>query len=414
MQLKIRIIYTLIALLLWGAHPSFAEQPFAVRKVVIDAGHGGHDAGCIGPKGTREKHVALAVALEVGNLIKKNLPEVQVIYTRTTDVFVELRERAAIANRNKADLFISIHCNAATNRSAYGAETYVLGLHKSDANLEVAKRENSVIELEDNYKENYGGFDPNSPEWHIAMALNVNAFLEQSSYMAQFVQDELVRGLKRNDRGVKQAGFLVLHQVNMPSVLIEIGFLSNHQEEQYFASKSGQSNAARAIFNAFVRYKNQVEGTKLMTRADFIKEGGDSETPDVEPATASDSDRVAMLTSNPNPNPGLPYTMVKSKKVFSLKDVLPENSTAFLVQLLATSNPSAVQMSTLEMVELLCTESLPNGMTRFLAGPVFTPNEANNLKKRMQLLGFPDAFIGVYQNGERLGAEEAKKYITAN
>lgn len=411
MQLKTRIIYTLILVVIAGCQLAIAQQPYAIRKVVIDAGHGGHDAGCIGPKGTKEKHVALAISLELGELIKKHIPGVQVIFTRTTDVFVELRERAAIANRNKADLFICIHCNAASNRSAYGAETYVLGLHKSEANLEVAKRENSVIELEDNFKENYGGFDPNSPEWHIAMALNVNAFLEQSSMIAQLVQNEFVGGLKRHDRGVKQAGFLVLHQTSMPAILIETGFLSNPQEEQYLASKRGQSEMAKAIFNAFVKYKEHIEGVRLNVSLSLDSDNDsnvETATPDVLPVNQTPPAVPASTGSQ------VKYSMVKSKRVWSIQDILPKGSTAFLVQLMASSNPSSLQLNTLEMVELLCTETLPNGMVRYLAGPVFTPHEANGLKKQMQNLGFSDAFIGVYQNGERLPPEDAKKYLTAN
>ncbi|MDW8274476.1 MAG: N-acetylmuramoyl-L-alanine amidase, partial [Chitinophagales bacterium] len=229
---------------------------------------------------TREKDVALAVALLLGKKIKESFPDVKVIYTRTGDVFVPLIERANIANRSKADLFISIHCNASTNRSAIGSSTYVLGLHKTEENLEVAKRENAVIELEEDVDKNYD-FNPNSPEGHIIMSMKQNAYLEQSIDIAARIEQELTG--KKNDhisRGVKQAGFFVLFKTSMPALLAEIGFISNPNEEMYLASKEGQDEIAEGIFRAFSGYKNSIEkNSKFSVYNDTGK-------PSVSPKTA--------------------------------------------------------------------------------------------------------------------------------
>lgn len=231
-----------------------------IKTVVIDAGHGGHDTGCR-YGGVEEKNVALAIALRLGKLIEQNFKDVKVIYTRTNDTFIELRERPAIGNRNNADVFISIHCNANPKTTVYGTETYVMGLHKTQGNLDVAKRENEVILLEDNYEKHYEGFDPNSPEGHIYFSLFQNAYLDQSLTLASNIEKQLMAN-KRTSRGVKQAGFLVLWKANMPSILIETGFLSNDQERNFLKSSAGQDSLATGIFNAFKAYKTTLETPK--------------------------------------------------------------------------------------------------------------------------------------------------------
>jgi len=261
---NIRIVLAILLLFFLSANVADAQgtKSKGLDVVVIDPGHGGKDPGALG-KTAKEKDIVLAVALKVGNLIKKNYPNVKVIYTRDKDVFVELGERAAIANRNNANLFISIHANSVDgNTSTHGTETFVMGLHKNEANLAVAKRENSVILQEDNYSSKYDGFDPNDPESNIIFSLFQNAYSDQSLLLAASIEEEF-KTLKRYDRGVKQAGFLVLWKTAMPSVLTELGFVSNPDEEQYMKSDAGQTELAVSIYNAFAKYKSQYDNSAV-------------------------------------------------------------------------------------------------------------------------------------------------------
>ncbi len=233
------------------------KNPFAREKfvVVLDAGHGGDDPGNRG-NGYFEKDIALSIVLKIGAELEK-LPDVEVIYTRKTDVFVTLAGRAEIANDADADLFISVHCNA-HNSQASGTETFVLGLHRNEDNLQVAMRENSVIFLEENYEATYDGFNPNSPESYIGLTLMQEEYLDQSILLADFIQKKFTNDLRRKNRGVKQAGFLVLRQTYMPSVLIETGFLSNNEEGAYLNSRSGQDKISDAVVKAVNNYKNSL------------------------------------------------------------------------------------------------------------------------------------------------------------
>lgn len=237
--------------------PALAQSGsgYTFKTIVLDAGHGGHDTGCRGVI-DNEKNVTLDIVLKLGALIKKTYPGVKVVYTRQTDTFIELYERANIANRVKADLFVSVHCNASKSTTAYGTETWLMGLHKSDGNLEVSKRENDVIMLEDNYQENYEGFDPNSPEGYIILSMNQNAHIDQSINLASKVEEEFVKD-GRQTRGVKQAGFLVLWRTTMPAILIETGFLTNREEERYLVSEKGKNEVAASILQAVALLKQK-------------------------------------------------------------------------------------------------------------------------------------------------------------
>jgi N-acetylmuramoyl-L-alanine amidase len=237
-----------------------AKMPSSrVKTIVIDAGHGGKDRGTLG-KRLPERTVALAIALKFGQLVENNLPNVKVIYTRKKDVFIPLVERANIANRNKADLFISVHCNANPHSTAiYGTETYTMGLHKTEENLELAKRENEVILLENNYKKTYKGYNPNSPIAHIMMANYQSAFMQNSLRIAGKVESTIKKS-SRKSRGVKQAGFLVLWETTMPSILIETGYMTNEAEDKILCSEKGQDDMAMMIYKAFKAYKAEMEG----------------------------------------------------------------------------------------------------------------------------------------------------------
>lgn len=231
---------------------------FKLRRIVIDAGHGGKDPGTVGRR-SKEKDVVLSLALQVGNYIGENLPDVEVIYTRKSDVFVELKERANIANRNRADLFVSIHCNATRTSSVYGTETFVMGTKNFNANFDIVKRENAVILLEDNYEENYEGFDPQSPESYMMFNLMQKAYFANSLSLAQKVENDFATRINRSSRGVKQAPFYVLWTTSMPSVLIETGFLSNANEERFLNSDQGQAYIASGIYRAIKAYKEEIE-----------------------------------------------------------------------------------------------------------------------------------------------------------
>ncbi len=235
-----------------------------IQTIVLDAGHGGEDTGAPGIKGSREfleKEVTLDLALRLGKIIEEKMPEVRVLYTRKSDKSVKLWERPNFANRNEADLFISIHCNANNNPKAHGSETYFMGLHVNEGNLDVAKRENAAITYEADYRDNdrYGGFDPNSPESHIIFSLVQNAYMNQSLRLSSYVETETGKISQIRSRGVKQAGFLVLWKTSMPSILVETGFITNPEDRKYLASDEGRNTIANGIFKAIESYKSFVE-----------------------------------------------------------------------------------------------------------------------------------------------------------
>lgn len=248
----------LLAITLLNSSTTFPPKSPKHFVVVIDAGHGGKDPGNSG-KVAKEKNIALKISLKLGAYIEKNMPDVKVVYTRKDDRYIALDERAAIANKAKADLFICIHANSHTTAKPYGTETFVMGHHKDDGNLDVAKRENSVILMDENYEERYEGFDPTSPESYILFSLTQTAYQESSLKFAQKVEDQFKNKVGRVSRGVKQAGFVVLWKTTMPSVLVEAGFLSNSAEEKFLNTDEGQELIASGIYRAFKNYKSEVE-----------------------------------------------------------------------------------------------------------------------------------------------------------
>lgn len=255
---NIGFIALFLAITLLNSSSTLIKTEFKIETVVIDAGHGGKDPGTHG-KTLKEKELVLKVARKVGELIEKNLPGVKVVYTRKDDRFIPLDERAAIANKNRAQLFVSIHANASPSASAYGTETWVMGLDKSQKNFEVAKRENAVILLDENYKERYEGFDPNSAESLILFELTQSAYQESSLKLASKVEHQFNKRVGRKSLGVKQGPFWVLWRTAMPSILIEVGFLSNAEEEKFLATEEGQELIASGIFRAVRDYKSEVE-----------------------------------------------------------------------------------------------------------------------------------------------------------
>lgn len=369
MKTKHVILYIFLLTLSFFVIPNAVAQrndkPFVV---VLDAGHGGHDTGNVG-NGYRESEIALNIVLKVGEELEK-LPHVKVIYTRKTNVFIELRERAAIANRADADLFVSVHCNAHSSQ-AYGTETFVLGLHKSQANFEVAKKENEVIYLEENYQEKYGGFDPNAPESLIGMVLMQEEYLDQSILLASLVQNNIVNNLKQNDRSVKQAGFWVLHNTYMPSVLIETGFLTNKKEGAYLNSAKGQTEMAREIANAIKTYISSLSVANEKTKDPEVKE--------LEVAKAIETTEAAIY-----------------------------DGIIFRVQLAATSkklHPKASNFKGLKDID----RKREDGLYKYYYGETSDYNKIQVMKTFVQQKGFPSAYIVAFKNGKKVNVSEVLK-----
>ncbi len=375
-------LFLIWSLMIFNSSNIWAQK---VTTVVIDAGHGGHDTGAIG-KNSREKDITLSIALKLRDYIYANIPDIKVILTRKDDTFVELYRRAKIANENKADLFISIHCNSVKSPSAYGAETFVMGLHKSEANLEVAKAENEAILLEDNYVEQYDGFDPGSPEGNIFFSMMQNAFLDKSLDFASLVQHEMVDNLKMFNRGVKQAGFLVLYKTAMPGVLIETGFISNPKDEKYLVSEKGQIQMAEAIGKALRDYKNKTERKKPLQNE--VKD---------------------TLIINPQ---GVIVKNVPEKPAnadISSMEVNPQmEKIVFSVQFASYPDAKSVTSNLFNGVENV-KRYFHNGLYKFISGEFVTFADANVLRGQLVKKGYKDAFIVAFLNGERIATDEARR-----
>ena len=367
----------------------FGQRGEKITTVVIDAGHGGKDPGALGAI-SKEKDIALTVALLTGDYIKKNCPDVKVVYTRERDVFVPLNERAAIANRNNADVFISIHCNSAGSKgaSASGAETFVLGEHKNAANLEVAKKENSAILYEEDADEQYGNFDLNSPEAYIALSLFQTEYLNQSLQLAANVQEQFTKRVGRKDRGVQQAGFLVLWKTAMPSILIELGFLSNATEERFLASEKGQSYMASAIYRAFRDFKASYEGENNVTAT-------------VEPKTETPKE-----TKQETPEKTVTETPVETKQEAPVEKTV----VSFKVQFATRSTQVSVTHKDFAKVPEVGVYYY-NGAYRYTSGDFRTKDEAATRQTAVRKLGFSDAFVVAFIDGERVTIKEAENAL---
>jgi N-acetylmuramoyl-L-alanine amidase len=365
-----------------------------VNKVVIDAGHGGNDPGALGPK-YKEKNIALAIALKLGGLIKENFPEIEVIYTRTTDVFVELYNRARIANESKADLFISIHCNSTKTPDPSGTETWVMGLNKSEANLEVAKKENAAILMEADYSSQYDGFDPNSPEANIIFSLYQNVYLDQSLNLAAKVQSQFENRVGRVNRGVKQAGFLVLYKTTMPGILVETGFISNPEEEEFIASDKGQSLIASAIYRAFKEYKNGITGGVADTK-DTVNDLIHKDQPEIKiPDSSAGSHKI---------------NVVKPPQADTLRKIENGQQIIFRVQFTASAvqkpmnSPDFKGMQGVKMY-------FHNGLYKYTVGNENTLESAVILQHEVQQKGYKDAFVVAFMDEKRITPEEALELL---
>ena len=368
--------------------------------VVIDAGHGGHDPGAVG-KISKEKNINLNVALKFGKLIQKNCSDVKVVYTRTKDVFIPLDRRAEIANDAKADLFISIHTNAlAKNRTAKGASTWTLGLAKSDANLEVAKRENSVILYESDYKTRYAGFNPNSAESYIIFEFMQDKYMSQSVHLASLVQKQFRHSCNRVDRGVHQAGFLVLKASAMPSILVELGFISTPEEERYLNSEAGTATLANGIFRAFLAYKREQE----------IRLNGSSKTilpediPEpVEEAAASDNANKENNAPQPQKTKPAPQRPQPVEKV--VVNQTERTGIVFKIQILTSSRPLAKNDKRLKGLKNVDYYK-EGGLYKYTYGASPDYNKVVRTKRSITAQ-FKDAFIIAFKNGKKTNVNAA-------
>lgn len=359
-----------------------------VSVVVIDPGHGGKDAGAAVGK-AMEKDIVLDLALNLGESIQKKYPDIKVIYTRKTDVFIPLHERAGIANKNKADLFISIHINGTDNNYARGTETFVLGDHRSDDNFEVVKKENSVILLEDDYNTTYEGFDPNSSESYIMFANAQSEYFDQSVMFASEIQSQF-RHIGRVDRSVKQAGFLVLRQAAMPSVLIEAGFISHPDERNYLVSNNGKAVLSEAIFKAFESYKRKIEN-----KSSFAVKSESNENQAQEKAQAPKKSEIESLHETES----------------NVVEVVPEKSEQkkadiyFTVQIAASTKKLETVSSNFKGLKNVF--SIRNGNTyRYYAGKFGSVNDANTHHKSIKAK-YPDAFVVAIENNQVISVKKA-------
>ena len=388
--------------------------------LVIDPGHGGHDAGAIGAI-SKEKDINLNIALAFGRYVERNLPDVNVIYTRKTDVFIPLHQRADIANKAKADLFISVHTNSvASGRYVKGFQVYTLGMHRAKANLDVAMRENSVISMEKGYQQTYQGFDPNSSESYIMFEFMQNANMERSVELARMIQNSVCSSAGRIDKGVHQAGFLVLRESYMPSCLIELGFITAADEEEYLNSPAGIDAMAKGIYNAFVKYKNMYD-THIVVPYKAADNRKISVTrvvpvpPSGQPNLVSSNTRTQSTKKNPTkktiketPKKETSVSSSNKTKTDAKKDnkvSAPINAPIFKVQVIASSRqlrPGCEQFKGHKDIE--CTQE--GSWYKYTIGNSTNYNEIARLREKLKK-DFPQAFVIAYKAGNRMDTNDA-------
>ncbi|WP_411032174.1 N-acetylmuramoyl-L-alanine amidase [Spongiimicrobium sp. 3-5] len=475
--MKMKLFYIIPVFILTCLLISFSKNdtengPADKFIVVLDAGHGGHDPGNLG-NGYLEKNIALSIVLRAGELLAKN-QDIEVIYTRKDDTFIDLFVRGEIANKANADLFVSVHCDSHTS-DAHGAGTFVLGLHANKQNFEIAKKENSVIYLEDNYEIRYAEYDINSPESVIGLTIMQEEFLDQSIMLAKMMQDNFSNKLKRNNRKVKQAGFIVLHQTFMPSVLIETGFLTNKDEGQYLNSKTGQSQMGKAIADAIVEYKNNIKSNTTSASPRNVPEPATTESKPAEtkPIVETPKEVVVATTESKKPVLEQPSEEAKedtAKEAVARKEEKPEplkevatkpkpkppvavvekpkpkasveavttktaeeepaaktnkpavatgtqkttnikDDIVFKVQILASSKDLPLRAEDFRGLNRLSKEPYKN-LYRYMYGSVKTHFEATLLKSNADAKGYTSSYIVAYRQGKRIELSEALKYVS--
>jgi N-acetylmuramoyl-L-alanine amidase len=365
--------------------------------VVLDAGHGGHDPGNLG-NGYLEKDIALAIVLKAGEELAKD-PSIKVVYTRDDDTFVDLFVRGRIANEANADLFVSVHCDS-HNSDANGAGTFVLGLHANRQNFEVAKKENSVIYLEDDYATRYAEYDINSPESIIGLTIMQEEFLEQSIHLGKKLQDNFTNGLNRKDRKVKQAGFIVLHQTFMPSVLIETGFLTNKSEGSYLNSKKGQQEMGKAIADAVLSYREEL-GTGVVTTPPSQRIENTEVAVNLPEETKKEE---APIKEEPKTVP------VKVEPKVVKEEVTPPSSTGIVykVQIMASAKNIPLKSENFNGLDQMTKEPYKN-LFRYMYGNATNMDEAKKLKANADAKGYSTSYIVAYKNGNRVPLTDALK-----
>lgn len=397
----VRILHALLCvtlLLTFSTQPSHAQSNKASQfTLVIDAGHGGKDPGAIGRGGNREKNINLNVAKSFGNLVQNKYPEIKIVYTRTKDVFIPLKQRANIANKAKADLFISIHTNASKNSSARGCETFTLGSGSNAEALAAAKYENEVILQEENFETTYEGFDPRSTESYIMFELIRGHDMEKSISCAEHIQNRMVSFSKLSNRGVSSAGFLVLHQTAMPSILVELGFISNSAEEKFLSSSAGQEKLARGIFDGFCKYYEEYKKTK-------INSSGTSPEKKSEPAKAprsQKSEQPSKKAGKPAVAPAkAPQNTAPANSSVKQQSSSGDNSVpVFKVQIFTSGSKLKSDDKRLKGEKA---DYYSDGkLYKYTCGESTDYNEIEALCKRLSKK-FKDAFIVAFKDGKRV------------